>query len=499
MSGLGRWPKAATLDYFVKTYGEIPLGMPRCVVPAACDAWLTALELYGTMSLAQVIPPALELAEQGLPYPAALCEDVNNANWMDRWPYDREVFLPKGRRGQPGEPLVQKDLARVFRQMIEVERGNAYKDRKAAIRAARDFFYKGEVAEKMVAYCQEEEGLLTMEDMAQFAVKVEKPEMGTYHDYTLYTCGPWCQGPPLISILHLLEGYDVKGMGHNSADYLHALIEAIKLAFSDRHAYYGDPDLVSVPMAGLLSKKYADERRQMLDMAKAWAEMPPAGNPWPYQGTGARRGAAVAAPAASPGPVEADTSYACVVDRWGNAFSATPSDGIGSSPMVPGLGMIISSRGTQTWLDPDHPCRLEPWKRPRLTPNPALAFKKGRLFMPFGTPGGDMQVQAMVQMFLNIAEFGMDPQQALEEPRVGSYSFPNSFWPHSYFPGLMKLEGRIGREVGQDLAHRGHQVQWWQDWSRSASGLCGITVDQERGVLIGAADPRNDAYAMGRE
>ena len=497
ISGLGRWPQAATMEYFQKTYGEIPLGMARCVVPSACDAWLTALENYGTMTFEQVVGPSVRLAEEGFPVSPRLSQATNAKGVLDRWPYDAQVFAPNGHPLKVAQPFVQKDLAGVFRQMIEVERGNVSGGREAGIRAARDFFYKGDIAERMVSYCQEEGGLLTLEDFASFSVAVEKPESGTYGDYTVYTCGPWCQGPSLISVLNIMEGFDLKAMGLNSADYIHVLIEAIKLAFSDRHYYYGDPDFVNVPIEGLLSKGYAEERRRAIDMANAWAEMPPMGEPWPHQGGRAERGA-VLTPTARPGPTEPDTSYACVIDQWGNAFSATPSDGIGSSPMVPGLGMIISSRGTQTWLEEDHPSRLEPGKRPRLTPNPSIALKNGKLFMPFGTPGGDFQVQGMVQMFLNIVEFGLDPQQAVEEPRAASLSHPDSFWPHSYFPGQMQLEGRIAAEVGRELESRGHKVQWLSKWGYRASGLCGVMVDQELGTLVGAADSRADSYAVGR-
>ena len=497
ISGLGRWPKAATADYFIETYGEIPLGMARCVVPAACDAWLTALEQFGTMTFEQVVGPSVRLAEEGFPVAPRLSAAAHRPGVLERWPYDAQIFAPNGTPIKTTQPFVQKDLANVFKQMIEVERASVSGGREGGLRAARDFFYKGEIAEKMVAFSEQEGGLMTMEDFADFSVAVEKPEMGSYGDYTLYTCGPWCQGPSLIGVLNIMEGFDLQAMGHNSPEYLHTLLESIKLAFSDRHYFYGDPDFVDVPMEGLLSKGYADARRAAIDMARAYPEMPPMGDPWPYQGAAAR-GPAMAAPAANPGPTGPDTSYACVVDKWGNAFSATPSDSFGATPMVPGLGMIVSSRGTQTWLEEGHPSRLEPGKRPRLTPNPSMAFKNGRLFMPFGTPGGDMQVQGMAQMFLNMVEFGLDPQQAVEEPRAASWSHPDSFWPHSYTPGRVELEGRISSEAAAELERRGHKVEWLSDWGYRAAGLCGVLVNQEFGTLIGAADPRADSYAVGR-
>ncbi len=498
ISGVGRWPKAATLEYFRDTYGEIPIGVPRSAVPAACDAWLSALELYGTMTFEQVIQPSLELAEGGSPVSETFAARIKDfEKFLTAHPGSRELFFPNGKPLEEGQNLVQKDLAGVFRKMVAAERASAGQGREAGIRAARDFFYKGEVAEKMVRFAQEHDGLLTMEDFADFSVKVERPESGTYKDYTLFTCGPWSQGPSHIEVLNLLEPFDIRSMGHNSAEYIHAVTEAIKLSFSDRDAYYGDPEFVDVPMEGILSKEYAAERRKALDPARAWPELPPPGNPWPFQGVDrpAARGV-IATPRRQAVP-DLDTASSCAVDRWGNAFAATFSDSFGTTPIVPGLGMIISNRGGQSWLDPDVPNSLGPWKRPRLTPNPAIAFKDGKLFMPFATPGTDAQVQAMAQMFLNMVEFGMSAQQAVEEPRFVSYSFPGSYWPHPYYPGLVQLEGWIDRKVGERLARMGHEVGWWEDWSWEAGGLCGIMVDPTWDTLVGGADFRMECSAIG--
>ena len=194
---------------------------------------------------------------------------------------------------------------------------------------------------------------------------------------------------------------------------------------------------------------------------------------------------------------ESDTSYLCTVDEQGNAFSATPSDVVGWSPVVPGLGFPVSGRGTQTWLDPAHPSCLQPWKRPRLTPNPALVLKDGKPFMPFGCPGGDAQVQGMLQVFLNIIEFGMEPQEAIEAPRVISHSFPNSFWPHGSLPGEVTVETRIAPPVREALRGRGHLVKDDDDWSAGVSRVCAITVDPETGTRTGGADPRSTSYAIG--
>ena len=497
ISGLGRWPRAVSLDLFRDRYGEIPRGIPRSVVPAACDAWLTALETYGTMPFEQVVAPALELAERGFPVSHRLAAAVDNARGqLATWPESRSVFMPTGLPPRVGELMVRNGLAELFRGMIEAERAAASQGREAGVRAARDHFYLGEVAERMARYCQDEGGYLTAADLAEFHVKIESPESGSYNGYEVYTCGPWCQGPALVQLLNLVEGADLVGMQHNSADYVHTLTEAVKLAFADREAYYGDPEFVEVPMAELLSKEYARDRAAMIDPGRALPEMPPAGNPLSDGETADRM---QPTPDARQGVVwEADTSYTCVVDRWGNAFSATPSDPELGTPLVPGLGLPISDRGSQSWLDPDHPSCLAPWKRPRLTPNPALAFKDGRPFLAFGTPGGDAQVQAMAQVFLNIVEFGMDPQQAIEAPRFISLSFPNSFWPHTYLPGRLGVEGRLSPKVQADLAARGHDVERWPDWSAQAGGACAIKVDRERGTLVAGADLRRESYAIGR-
>ncbi len=503
ISGLGRWPRAATMDHFHEEHdSQIPLGVCRSVVPAAPDAWLTALELYGTMTFEQVVTPALELAEHGYPLPervqsafASQAADKDGPMW--NYPSLREVFMPGDRVIEVGEKFVQKDLARTFKRLIEVEQDNAASGRERAIRAARDFFYKGEIAEEIATFMQEQGGMLTLDDLREFSVKVEPAVSGQFRDYTVYTCGPWCQGPVVAQTLQTLQDDDLSSIGHNTTDYIHLLAGALNTAFSDRDRYYGDPDFVDVPMDGLLSAGYTSSRRAEIDMAKAWQEMPPHGHPKSHQPAKHR----VPAPheAAAVGGDLTDTSYTCVVDRWGNAFSATPSDASFWSPIVPGLGFIVSGRGSQTWLDPDHASRLEPWKRPRLTPNPAIAFKDGQLFMPFGCPGGDAQPQAMVQTFLNIVEFGMDPQAAIEAPRFTSSNFPNSFWPHAYLPGRLTVEGRIGTDVRSKLARRGHDIRVLDDWGGMAmASMSAIVVDREKGALIGAADPRRDTYAIGR-
>ena len=504
ISGLGRWPRAASIDYFMEhADGEIPVGILRCVVPSAPDAWLTALEKYGTMTFEQVVIPALELAERGFPLSAYVQEFLRHSEEsmggeLPQWETTMEVFMPDGRAPEVGELLVQKDLARTFRRLIEVEKANAHEGRGRAIRAARDYIYRGAIAHEIARFSQEQGGLLTLEDLRDFSVKIEPPEVGHFKEFAVYTCGPWCQGPVVAQTLQMLEDDDTAALGHNSAEYVHLVSQALNLAFADRHHYYGDPDHVDVPMDGLLSREYARARRTAIDISRAFPEMPPPGEPWSYQGRPDRGVSAQTRLVAAPGGQEQDTSYTCVVDRWGNAFSATPSDVLFSGPIVPGLGFAISSRGSQSWLDPDHASSLQPWKRPRLTPNPAIALKDGKLFMPFGTPGGDAQCTAMVQMFLNIVEFGMNPQEAIEQPRFVTWNFPNSFWPHTYLPGRLDVEGRFARDTVEKLSRLGHEVRVLDQWSRTMGSLSAIVVDQESGALRGGADIRRDAYCIGR-
>ncbi len=497
ISGLGRWPKRANVRFFQERHGgAIPTGILRSVTPAAPDAWLTALELYGTMTWAQVAAPATELAEQGFAAHQFMVDNIAKvADTMRQWSCTRDVFFPNGRPHAVGEPLLQRDLAGTFRMLAEAERG-AGGDRVGGLRAARDLFYRGEIARRVAEFSKAKGGLLDYEDLAGFRVRVEEPVMTGFRGYDVYACGPWCQGPVVPQTLNILEGYDLRALGHNSAAYLHRVIAALDAAFADRHAYYGDPDFVRVPIGGLLDKRYAAEWRERIDPERAWREMPEPGDPWRHEApTNGKPGPGRPKPLrAEPEP---DTSYVCAVDRWGNGFSATPSDGARNTPIVPGLGFIISSRGYQSWVDESHPASIQPGKRPRLTPSPGLVLKDGRLELVFGTPGHDVQPQAMVQVLLNAVEFDMDPQDAIEQPRVASYNYPSTGDPHPYFPGLMKAEGRVPDDVVDGLRRLGHTVERWPDYVGTAGAPCMIRVRRDLGILVGGADPRRMSYAIG--
>jgi gamma-glutamyltranspeptidase/glutathione hydrolase len=493
IDGLGTWPRAVTPDYFMKHHGgKMPAGVLRTIVPAAPDAWITALEKYGTMSFGEVAAAAIRFARDGFPMHGFMADYIrDHEEEYRRWPSSVEVFLPKGRPPAVGELFVQRDLGRTIQYMADEEAAHAKRGRAAGLQAARAAFYTGDIAAIIVKYHKENGGLLSAQDMAEYRVSFEKPLTIRYGGVDLYACGPWCQGPVLPQALNLLAGYDLRALGHNSPEYIHVVAEALKLAFADRHRYYGDPKFINVPMDTLLSPEYAAQRREMIRQGQAWPEMPAAGN------IGGGRSPALPQPArGEPAPL-ADTSYVCVIDRSGNAFSATPSDGSSSTPVIPGTGLCPSSRGSQSWCDPQLPASVAPGKRPRLTPSPALSLKDGKLYMPFGSPGNDIQPQAMLQFFLNVVVFGMDPQAAVEAPRFATYSFPGSSAPHAYHPGRLNLEARIPKDAGEALSRLGHKIAWWPEVEFRAGAVCAIRVDPQTGVLHGAADPRRPAYAVG--
>ena len=474
IAGLGPWPKALDPELFMREHaGKIPKGVLRTVVPAAPDAWITALRRYGTMSFGEVAAAAIRLARDGFPmYPLMAASLKRHEKDHRDWPSTAAIFLPNGRLPQTGEVFRQTDLAASLQYMADEERAAAQRGREAGLEAARDAFYRGDIARKIVAFMKQEGGLLSAEDLAEYRSPVGPPERRRFGDLEVVTCGAWCQGPLLLQTLALLEGTDLSSLGQSSPDYIHHVVEALKLAFADREAYYGDPAMVEVPLATLISSEYAAERKKLIRSDRAFPEMPSPGDL-------GRPGARFRASIGEPDP-EPDTSYVCVADRFGNLFSATPSDGSYGSPVVPGTGLIPSNRGSQSRPDPRHPAGVAPGKRPRLTPNPALAIKGRDQFLPFGTPGGDVQTQAMLQVLLNLFVFGQDVQSAIESPRFATYSFPSSFAPFEYYPGRLAVEGRIPESVAAELARRGHQIQRWPDWIWTAGSVCAILADRRR-------------------
>ena len=498
ISGLGWWPKATDINVFHNEYdGKIPPGILRTIIPAAPDAWITALSRYGTMRFADVVGPAIRLARDGFPTSYLSNEIISSkAENYARWPSGAEIFLPNGKPPGVGDVFVQTDLANTFQYLVDEEK-SAGSNRETGLKAARDAFYKGDIAEKIVTFHKENGGWLTAEDLEEFSVEIEPATRVSFQGFDVYGCGPWCQGPVLLETLSILDGMNVGDLGHNSADYVHVLVEALKLAFADRHAYVGDPRFVDVPMDALLSKDYGALRRAAIDMAKAEPGMPAAGTPQQLGMSGTPPFVKVPPATETLRDMALDTSYVSVIDRQGNAFSATPSDGTYASPIIPGTGFVPSPRGVQSWTDPDHPACVAPGKRPRLTPNPAIAMKKGEWLMPFGSPGNDVQPQSMLQLLLNIHVFGMAPQDALDQPRFATVSFPQSTDPHPYYPGRLHMESRFDLGVADELTKRGHDIHWWPDWHWLAGAPCTVLKDQKTGKLEGGSDPRRPTSVIG--
>lgn len=496
IDGLGVWPRGASCEMFQRDHGgAIPKGVLRTVVPAAPAAWVTALEKFGTMDFGEVARAAIRFAGEGFPAHPALCNWVRDKRKdYERWPSNAEIYLPNGEPPRAGELFVQRDLARTLQFMADEEAAQRKRGRQAGLRAARDAFYRGDIADRMVRFHRENGGLLTRDDLAAYDVRLEPTYSTRFGDLEVCTCGPWCQGPVLLQALNMLKHFNLAQMGHNTPAYVHTVIEAVKLAFADREFHYGDPGFVKVPMEGLLSPEYSRYRASLIDSGRAWPELPPAGDP---SALGRELKPILPPPATETQPLPGDTSYVCTIDSRGNAFSATPSDPSNDSPVVTGTGLALSSRGAQSWTRPEHPAAVAAGKRPRLTPNPALVMRSGRVHMPFGTPSGDVQTQAMLQVFLNLAVFKMDPQEAVEVPRVCTYSFPDSFDPHRYYPGQVNLEKPLSEDVAHALKGLGHKVGWWPEIAWRSGGVCAIVVDPESGVLRGAADPRRTSYALG--
>ena len=498
VSGVGPYPRRLSADLFRTQHGgDMPVGLLRTVVPAAPDAWCVALERWGTLSFTEAVSAALECAEHGFPTSAFSASIMaNNAERYARFPTSARIFLPGGKPHAPGQLFVQSELAASIKEMVAAEARSRSRGRTGAIRAARDAFYKGDIARRIAEYHAREGGFLTVEDLAEYETEVAPALRTTFHEYEVASCGFWCQGPVFLQMLNLIEPYDWAALGHNSPRALHILVEAMKLAFADREAYYGDPRFVNVPAEALLSKAYADLRRGLIREDRAWPDIPPPGDPEGKAAVGNGHGVAsrVGAPSVA-GTL--DTSYISVIDGQGNAFSATPSDPGGvDSPVIPGLGCVVSPRGSQGWLEPGHASLVVGGKRPRLTPAPSMVLRDGRAFMAFGTPGGDVQQQAMLQVLLNMLAHGMAPQQAVEAPRLATRSFPDSFWPHANSPGRLDVESRIALETRAALAQLGHVINEWPDYDWRAGAVCASVVGKD-GVRLGGADPRRGALAIG--
>ncbi len=521
ISGMGWSPKAFTIEWCREHGIDLIPGdgyLPACV-PAVVDMWAAALARFGTMGFSQVLQPAIELAENGFPvyHRLYVSLDAKVRKFTELYPTTGELYCPNGRVPEVGEVFRNPDWANALKLMCQAEAAAQHKGRVAGIEAARDVFYKGEIAERIIDFITNNPvedasgtahtGLLSYEDMAEWHATIEEPVTLNYRGLDVHKCSSWTQGPVFLQQLAILEGFDLKALGHNSADYLHVLIEGAKLAFADREAHYGDPLFDEVPFDVLLSKEYAAGRRNLIG-TEASRELRPGdvGRGVPAYATfdvaednrhalnvAEREVRDLGLGHAHVG----DTTHLDAVDCKGNMVAATPSGGwIGTSPVVEGLGFPLGTRGQMFYLNPQRPNALAPRKRPRATLTPSLVTRDGEPFMVFGTPGGDCQDQWTLQFFLNYVVFDMNIQEALDAPTVYSAHFPSSFYPREAYPGRMMAEGRIPREVIAELERRGHEVVVTDGWINGK--VMGIHYDKARGVILGGVAPKgNIGYALG--
>jgi gamma-glutamyltranspeptidase/glutathione hydrolase len=496
ISGIGTAPAKATVEFYQNRKPEsweeeghaspIPaLGMLAAPVPGVFDGLILALSKYGTMSFAQVAAPAIEYTS-GFPIAEEFAAFIHgNERFLDLWPASKDFFLPGGTAPERGQIFREPTLARTLRSLVAVETKTSG-NRAAKLQAVRNYFYKGALARRIAAFSEHNGGLIAYRDLAGFHAETDRPRSTTYHGYEILKPGFWTQGPVMIEALNILEGFNLKAMGHNSPEYLHTLVETAKLAFADRDRYYGDPKFSHIPEEVLLSKEYAAERRKLIDPMHASMEHRPGsfGKPLEME------------KASVPSPIAAhDTTCVNVVDRKGNVFSATPSGAWLPSVIVGDTGIPFSSRMQSFVLTPGHPNQVAPGKRPRVTLSPTLVLRDGKPFLALSTPGGDNQDQALLQVLLNIVEFGMSSQEAVEAPRFQSEHFFSSFGNHEFTPGRLNLEGRIAKDTADKLAALGHRVTVTGDWSNSSAPT---VIKISDGVLDGGADPRRARFIFGR-
>jgi gamma-glutamyltranspeptidase/glutathione hydrolase len=495
----GTAPKLATIEWYRDHQSNrLPTddGLLSGTVPGVVDAWYLLLDRWGTMSFEQVLKPAIELAEDGLVLDERLARSMSSRS-MAKYATSVQLYQPPGHPYRAGDLFKNPEAGWLLRALVESEKAAAGKGRHAGLQAARDRFYKGDIARMMADFSEKQGALFRYDDFAGYSAKVETPVSTSYRGYEIYKNPSASQGPAELLALNILEGFDLKKMGQNSADYIHVSAEAIKLAMADREKYMGDTDFVRIPYEGLLSKDYAADRRRLIDPAKASIELRP-GDPSRFM-TKAEASFDRPYHVTTDGDArhDGDTSYLAVVDRNRNMVSFEPSlhSGWGTKVVMPGLGIIFNCRGDYYSLVAGEANALAPGKRPRSTLQSTLVMKDGEPFMILGSPGGDDQVMRTMQTLLNVVEFGLNVQQAIEAPRWSTTSFPASPFPHTMRPGTLSVESRMPQAVQDALGARGHKLTISGPWSLSEMAV--IQVDR-RGFLSAGADPRVDAYAWAR-
>ena len=516
INALGVAPTGATPEFFRKKGMEYPpeFGPLAAVTPGTPGGLLTMLAEYGTLSLKEVLAPAIQMAD-GYPIEGSTANSIEGSkDVIKEWPYSRAVLLPHFGQEEreapyPGEIFVQRDLAATLRKLVEAEeqalaRG---KSRKEAIYAAYDRFYRGDIAEEFARGSQEQGGLHTKEDLANWKVHIEEPVSTSYKGIEVYKLTHWVQSPVLLQTLNLLEPIDVKSMGYNSSRYIHTLYQAMSLAFADRDFYYGDPYFPpEEPIRGLLSKDYAAERRKLIDWNRNDPDIKP-GDPYPFQGgTNPYRHYLESWGTKTPSTEAqaladfergffAGTTSIQSADEEGWVVSVTPSGGWIPSCIAGRTGIGMSQRMQSFVLDERiNPFNvLEPGKRPRATLTPSLAMKDGKPYLSFAVQGGDSQDQNLLQFFLNVVEFGMNVQEAVEAANFGSYQMLSSFGAHESEPGRLTLNESIPPWVRDELSGMGYQL----DFDPRTSGpINAIFFDWKHGSFWGGSSNHGDDYGI---
>jgi gamma-glutamyltranspeptidase/glutathione hydrolase len=515
--GQGPAPAAATIARFQEMgLDMIPgSGLLATCIPGSFDAYMLLLRDYGTMSLEDVLAPAISYAKNGYPLVSRISETIATVEnlFRDHWHTSAALYLPNGAIPKAGEIFRNEKLADTYARVLS-EAKSGPGNREAQIERARKTWSQGFIAESIDAFCRNNEvmdssgtphrGLLTGQDMVGWSAFVEAPISYDYRDYTVYKAGPWTQGLVLLQQLALLKGYDLDKLDPCSAEFIHLQVECAKLAFADRDVFYGDPKFGEIPVAQLLSDSYNAERRKLIT-DKASMELLPGTIPGFGKTIGMREGSSREAVSAfgtgepTVGKISAergDTVHFDIIDRDGNMISVTPSGGwLQSSPVIPELGFCLGTRAQMFWLDEEHPASLQPGKRPRSTLSPTFAMRDGKPYLAWGTPGGDQQDQWATQFLLRHIHAGYNLQQAIDAPAWHTEHFPASFWPRLARPGVLVLEGRVAPEVVKDLRGRGHVVEVGDDWSEGRL----TAASRHEGWLRAAANPRGmQAYAAGR-
>ncbi|WP_245890495.1 gamma-glutamyltransferase family protein [Roseovarius confluentis] len=481
--GVGGWPAAADVHQMHRDHGEhVPEGILRTVIPAAPASWIKALSEKGTLRLADVAAEALTAAEEGFKvYPLLADFIATRREKYARFPSTAEIFLPDGRPPLAGDTFFQRDLAWTLQQMLDAEAA-CPGDRRAGLAAARAAFYQGPVAERIVAFHAANGGLLTAADLAGYEVRNEVSIPVLFRGAEIHCCGAWCQGISMAETLAMIEAAGLDAARRDGMLNVHFLLEVLKRVFADREAYVTDPDHMTIRPEALLDPDFLAER---LGGISDQSDPLPAPGRLPL-----RNGDADDAPFRVGC---ADTTHISVIDGSGNIFSATPSDPSYDTVVVPGTGLSVSSRGSQSRSIPGHLNALAPGKRPRLTPNPILALKEGTPWLALGTPGGDVQVQATAQVLLHLLDGGLSPADAVRAPRVATYSFPGSFAPHDVHPNKVLYESDIHPDQVSDLKARGHDLEAWPAATWIAGGIC-LALRDDNGVQA-VADPRRAGSA----